>query len=139
MTQTTDVERRAPRTHPVAGTFLAVTGGLVWVLPAAVAVFIVPKFVALFEETDAELPAVSAAVLAGAKAVFAWWPLAVLALLLAVGGLVALSVTVRGPWPVALAGTFAGLSVLGMGVALLLTVVALFLPMQALLDDLSHG
>jgi type II secretory pathway component PulF len=98
----------------VAGTTLAVFGGALWLIPLALAVFIVPKFMAVFAKVEVELPVVTVAVLAGAKAVAHWWPLAAAVWLLAVGDLVALSVTVRGWLPVALAGTFAGLSVLGM-------------------------
>jgi hypothetical protein len=51
-----------------------------------------------------------------AIAVSAWWPLVALVWLVVVVGLVVLCVRVRARWPVALAGVFAGLSLLSEGV-----------------------
>jgi hypothetical protein len=139
MTQTPAVERHPRRGHPVAGSLLAIFGGALWLLPAAVIVFMVPKFVAIFEKFDADVSAVSAAVIAVATAVSAWWPLVGLVWLAVVGGLVAVCVTVRARWPVVLAGVFAGFSFVGVCVAITLPVVALFIPLQRTIQEVGQG
>jgi type II secretory pathway component PulF len=116
MMQMTHSQKQGDRGSAVAGSLLAIFGGLLWLLPAAIIVLIVPKSVQVFEESSAELPASTAAIIWVAIAVSAWWPLVALVWLVVVVGLVVLCVRVRARWPVALAGVFAGLSLLSEGV-----------------------
>jgi len=139
MTQTTLAGQQKSTGHPVAGSLLSIFGGLLWLLPAAIIVLIVPRFVAIFEDSGADLPASTAAVISVARAVSAGWPLVALVWLVVVIGLVALCVRVRAKWPVALAGVFAGVSLLSVGVVTVLIVVVLFLRLAEMSELMSQG
>jgi len=137
----TGSERQARTGHPVAGSLLALFGGLLWLIPAAMGVLIVPKFVEVFEKFDVPggLPTATQAVITIARAVSAGWPLAMLVWLAVVGGLAALCVAVRRPWPVVVAAVFAGLSLLGVGAAVVLMVVGLFSALVRTIEQVGQG
>jgi hypothetical protein len=139
MTQMTSSQTQGGRGRSVAGALLAIFGGVLWLLPAAIIVLVVPKFVEIFEDSGAELPTATQAVIAAAMAVSAWWPLVAIVWLAVVVGLVALCEKVRARWPVALAGMFAGLSLLGVGVGTFLMVVVLFVPLVEMAELMSQG
>jgi len=139
MTQMTPSQTQGDRGPSVAGALLAIFGGLLWLIPTALVVLVVPKFVKIFEDSGAELPTATQAVITVAWAVSAWWPLVALVWLAVVGGLVALCEKVRARWPVVLAGMFAGLSLLGVGVGTFLMVVVLFVPLVEMIELMSQG
>jgi len=138
---TTGSERQGGKGHPVAGVLLAILGGVLWLLPVAMGVLIVPKFAEVFDKFDIRggLPTGTVAVLAVGKAVSTWWPLVALVWLAVVGGLVGLCMKVRRPWPVVVAAVFAGLSLLGVGAAVVLMVVVLFLPLVRTVEVIGQG
>jgi len=140
VTQTTVSERQGGKGGAVVGVLLAVLGGVLWLLPVAMGVLIVPKFAEVFDKFDIRggLPTGTVAVLAVADGVCTWWPLVALLWLAVVGGLAALCVAVRRPWPVVVAAVFAGLSFLGVGAAVVLTVVALFLPLVRTIEVIGQ-
>jgi len=141
MTQPTLAARQRSAGHPVAGAFLAVFGGLLWLIPVVVLVLIVPRFVEIFEKFDVAggLPTATQAVITVAQALSTWWPVAVLLWLAVVGGLVALCAAVRARRPVALAAVFAGLSFLGVVITITLMVVVLFMPLVRLIEQTGRG
>jgi len=141
MTQATLARQQKSAGHPVAGSLLAISGGLLWLIPVAVTVFVVPRFVEVFEKCGkpGQLPAVTQAVMAAANGLSVWWPAAALVWLGVLSGLGLVCVTVRKAWPVYVAALFAGLSLLGAGVAVVLIVLAMFLPTVTLVETLGQG
>ena len=116
---------------------LVVLGGLAWLVVLMVVLFIVPKFVAIFADFDVKLPQLSQAIICASRVVGqnsivfgALW-------LIVVPGLAVLLAATSWRWAVGLAAAFAGVSLVGTVMALVLTVLGLFLPLISLLESMK--
>jgi hypothetical protein len=121
----------------IAGVGLAVLGGVPWLAVAFVLVFTVPRFAEIFAKFEGQVPAVTQAVLAAGKFVSNYWYLCAMMWLALVGGLAGLCLIVPGRWPAAVAVGWAGVSVVGAAAIMAVTVMALFLPLVRLTEDLG--
>lgn len=143
MTQTAFPGRPTAKAHPVAGALLAllgVFGGLLWLIPAAILVLVVPTFVEIFAKFDISggLPTATQAVITVAQGLSTWWPVAALVWLAVVGVLAAVCLTVRVRWAAVAAGTFAALSLVAVQVTVVVIVLALFIPMVRLVEGVGQ-
>lgn len=121
------------------GVVLASAGGLVWLIPIVLLVYIVPKFVEVFNKFDAELPSLTRVIIAASWAVAQVWYLAALVWLAVVAGLVGASLAARSNRAIWASGIFAAVSV---GLTLLVLagmVVSLFVPLVVLVQETNGG
>ena len=116
---------------------LVVLGGLAWLVILMVVLFIVPKFVAIFADFDVKLPQGTMVILCVSRAVGQYSIVFGALWLIVVPGLAVLLAATARRWAVGLAAAFAGVSLVGTLMALVLTVVGLFLPLVSLLESMK--
>jgi len=121
----------------IAAAVLAIVGGLVWLLPALGFVFIVPKFVQVFNELEVSLPAPALFLIGASGMVANYWFVFAAPLAAVTIGLVIASVVARTRWPVSLSVAFAVVSLVLVIVVQALLVIGLFIPLVHIVETMA--
>jgi hypothetical protein len=117
-----------------AGIVLALIGGFVWLLPVFGFVFIVPKFVQVFNEVGVSLPALARFLIGASGMVANYWFVFAAPLAAVTIGLVIASVVARTRWPVSLSVAFAVVSLVLVIAVQALLVMGLFIPLVHIVE-----
>ena len=134
-----------PRTSPVENPILRSLGWTAWMLLThfvagmvllAVLLAVVPRFVVIFEDLDAELPTMTVLVINFSRVVAGYWYL-LLPLGLAVDAVLLFGLSRLPDWGRWLGTLWASLVWMAALVLLGLIIVAVFLPLSGLLTQLS--
>ena len=131
--------RRPSAGMKALGVVLAAAGGLVWLIPLVILIYIIPKSVEVFDKFDMPLPALTRVIIAVTGVVAHVWYLAALVWLAVVAGLVGASLAARSNRAIWASGIFAAASV---GLTMLVVggmVVGLFVPLVTLVEATGGG
>jgi lysylphosphatidylglycerol synthetase-like protein (DUF2156 family) len=121
----------------IASTLLVVVGGLVWLLVAAILVFVVPKFHHVFKEFDVALPPLTQLLLSAGQTIANYAYAFALVWFGVVAGLAiwsGLAGSRRAWW---LAGIFAIIAIIATSVLVPLMVIGLFQPLVQLIQSVG--
>lgn len=118
-----------PAASRVVGVCLVVLGGIMWLVVPLMYTYVVPRFIAIFHDFGAALPAVTVALIQACRWLAEFWyvPAAVW-----IGGIGALAMwcgRAKSRYGVAVAGAFAAVSLSALVVVVTVSGLALFLPL----------
>jgi hypothetical protein len=136
MTQAADAQGHSVASR-IAGIVLALVGGLVWLLPVLGFVFIVPRFVQVFDELGVALPVLARYVIGASGVVAHYWPIFAAPLAAVTMGLVVGSVVGKTRVPVGLSVAFSVVSLLMVIAVQTLLVMGLFLPLASVVQAMA--
>jgi len=123
----------------IASTLLAVVGGLVWLLVAALFVFVVPKFLQVFKEFEVALPPLTQLLLSAGQTIANYGYAFALVWVGVVAGLAIWSGLARSAKALAVSGIFLGISSILVLVVTVVCGLGLIVPLLNLVNALSRG